>query len=92
MIYVTRSLAAVACLFVLPAVVCAQDSTGQAAKGQDNGLRLQWTRRPSLRAGDMFRMDFRLKLQGDFREFRSEDDPPDTFEMSRRRIGIQGNF
>ena len=95
MTYVTRLLAAVACLFVLPAGVCAQDSNGQAGsgtKGQDSGLQLEWTHRPSLRAGDMFRMDFRLKLQGDFREFSPEDAPPDTFEMSRRRIGIQGNF
>jgi len=93
--YVTRLLAAVACLFVLPAGVCAQDSNAQAGsgtKGQDSGLQLEWTHRPSLRAGDMFRMDFRLKLQGDFREFSPEDAPPDTFEMSRRRIGIQGNF
>jgi len=77
---------------VLPAAVSAQDSKGQGEKDQPHGLRLVWTHRPSLRAGDMLRVDFRLKLQGDFREFSSEDDPPDTFAMSRRRIGIQGNF
>jgi len=89
---VRRSVAAVACLFVLPAAVSAQDSKSQGADGKPHGLRLEWTHRPSLRAGDMLRVDFRLKLQGDFREFSSEDDRPDTFAMSRRRIGIQGNF
>ena len=68
MIYVTRSLAAVVCLFVLPAAVSAQDSKGQGDKEQPHGLRLAWTHRPSLRAGGMLRVDFRLKLQGDFRE------------------------
>jgi phosphate-selective porin OprO/OprP len=91
-IYVTRSLAAVVCLFVLPAAVSAQDSKGQSDKDQPHGLRIEWTHRPSLRAGDMLRVDFRLKLQGDFREFSPADDPPDGFAMSRRRIGIQGNF
>lgn len=92
MIYMTRSVAAVVCLLVLPAAVSAQDSKGKGEKDQPHGLRLEWNHRPSLRAGDMLRVDFRLKLQGDFREFSSVDDPPDTFAMSRRRIGIQGNF
>ena len=91
-IYVTRALAAAVCLLILSTAADAQDSKGQTAKGQASGLELEWTHRPSLRAGDMFRMDFRLKLQGDFRDFSPEDNPPDTFEMSRRRIGIQGNF
>lgn len=92
MTYVVRSLTAIVCLFVLSAAVFAQDSKGQEHKGKPRGLRLEWTHRPSLRAGDLLRVDFRLKLQGDFRNFTSEDNPPDTFAMSRRRIGIQGNF
>jgi phosphate-selective porin OprO and OprP len=90
--YVTRSLTVIVCLFVLPAAVSAQDLRAQGKNDKPHGLRFEWTHRPTLRAGDMLRVDFRLKLQGDFRNFTSEDNPPDTFSLARRRVGIQGNF
>jgi phosphate-selective porin OprO and OprP len=51
-----------------------------------------FTNRPSLRFGSLFRVDVRLKLQGDFRTFDEGVEEQDGFEMNRRRVGIQGNF
>ena len=52
-----------------------------------------WADRPSLRFGKQFQMDFRLKLQADFRQ--SDLDLASrggTFEWGRRRAGIKGSF
>jgi phosphate-selective porin OprO and OprP len=93
--HVTRSIAAAVCLLLLPLAAFAQDPADkpQAADQEGKGgLRFVWTHRPSLRAGHMFRMDFRVKLHGDFRNFSTDETPVDTFDMPRKRIGIQGNF
>lgn len=63
-----------------------------AAGSKDEDRRFRFTNRPSLRFGSQLRVDFRLKLQGDFRTFEEEVDEDDGFEMNRRRIGIQGTF
>jgi hypothetical protein len=36
------------------------------------------------------RVDFRLRLQGDVRSFSAADATEDGFEMTRRRVAIQG--
>ena len=54
-------------------------------------VRVDWNPRPSIRLGRAGRIDFRLKLQGDFRFFDPEQDNElDTCEMHRRRAGIEG--
>ena len=54
-------------------------------------VRMDWNPRPSIRLGDFGRVDFRLKLQGDFRSFDPEQDPDlDTFDLHRRRAGVEG--
>lgn len=54
-------------------------------------VRMDWDPRPSIRFGDVARVDFRLKLQADFRVFDPEqDDELDTFDLHRRRAGIEG--
>ncbi|MCA1560354.1 MAG: OprO/OprP family phosphate-selective porin [Acidobacteria bacterium] len=54
-------------------------------------VRFLFRKPPSLRIGDEFRMDFRVRLQSDIRDFRP--DLPidgDTFVFRRARVGIQG--
>jgi phosphate-selective porin OprO/OprP len=75
---------------VEPAVPAAATSTDSE---DETGVRFLFTTRPSLRVGSHLRIDFRLKLQGDFRTFDPpEVDAEDGFEMNRRRIGVQGTF
>lgn len=72
--------------FALPCVVAAQ-----AQQPPEETVRWQWLPRPSLRAGDVFRIDFRVKLHSDWRWFPEELEPDDgTFAMTRRRFGIEG--
>jgi len=68
-------------------------ATSKTDSDDDKGVRFVFNDRPSLRVGSVFRIDFRLKLQGDYREFDPpEVDEPDGFEMNRRRVGVQGTF
>ena len=53
-------------------------------------MRVDWNPRPSIRFGDVARVDFRLKLQGDFRD--SDPEQEDVFDFRRRRAGIQGEL
>jgi phosphate-selective porin OprO/OprP len=56
-------------------------------------VRMDWDPRPSIRVGDLLRLDFRLKLQGDLRRFSADQSTDDgTFEFHRRRVGIEGEL
>jgi phosphate-selective porin OprO/OprP len=86
-----RRFALLAALLLLPpAAARAQEAQPDAGKK----LRLVWDNRPSLRVGDdWFRMDLRIKLQGDRREFPAEVDlPGDTYVFGRRRVALEGRF
>ncbi len=64
--------------------------TGTPDKG---GVRFVFEGRPSLRFGRVLRVDFRVKLQGDFRGFSpalATDEG--LFDPRRRRVGIEGTF
>jgi phosphate-selective porin OprO/OprP len=63
-----------------------------AADSKNESSRFRFTNRPSLRFGSKLRIDFRLKLQGDYRTFEETVEEDDGFEMNRRRVGIQGTF
>jgi phosphate-selective porin len=55
--------------------------------------RMDWNPRPSLRIGDVARIDFRVKLQLDFRSFSPEQPKhDDTFRFHRRRAAIEGTL
>ena len=82
-----------ACLlgFVMLAqmVTSAQSQPVQAPRPEP--VRMDWNPRPSIRLGDFGRIDFRLKLQGDFRSFDPEQDRDlDGFDFHRRRVGVEG--
>jgi phosphate-selective porin OprO/OprP len=58
---------------------------------EDPPVRFAFPNRPSLRFGSVVRIDFRLRLQGDGHSYSPEEVSDDSaWEMSRRRIGIQG--
>jgi phosphate-selective porin len=60
-------------------------------QGEKNGF--VWADRPSLRFGKLFQMDFRLKLQADFRQSDLDlSSRGGTFEWGRRRAGVKGSF
>mgnify|MGYP001460830503 CR=1 FL=1 len=71
----------------------APDGAQAQQKEGKKGWSLEWDRRPSLRYGKQFRMDFRLKLQTDFAAV--DDDPePDrpAYDFRRKRVGVEGEF
>ncbi len=76
----------------------AQKQTAPAAKKESKkgGFRFQFTKkdkRPSIRVGRMFRMDFRAKHQMDFRLYTPDDRNEETlFDYNRRRFGVEGEF
>jgi phosphate-selective porin OprO and OprP len=73
----------------LPAIVIAV-LLGQAYTTAQG---VEWNPRPTIRLGDVAQIDFRLKLQFDFRGFEPDQDTDThTFEVHRRRAGIQGEL
>jgi len=67
--------------------------TTKKSKAASRGLHVQFKRRPSLRYRDLFRADFRVKLQADSRTITPQDpDERDSFELRRNRIGVEGEF
>jgi phosphate-selective porin OprO and OprP len=82
---------AFAVLMLLVPVAGAAQPQQSAQEPPRPPVRMDWNPRPSIRLGDIGRIDFRLKLQGDFRSFDPEQDPDlETFELHRRRAGIEG--
>lgn len=81
-------------ILLTPLAAAAQTRTDPAEqKKEKKGLRLVWDDRPSLRAGTEVKIDFRVKLQTDFRV--SEWDLQDEggrFELTRRRLGVKGEL
>jgi len=98
--------AVLACTLARPAAAQAPDPPADRAEaagggaqqpergsGGDRLVRLVFPDRPSLRVGSVLRADFRLRLQGDVRGLpRGEADEDGAFEMTRRRVGVQGTF
>lgn len=64
--------------------------SGDGSNG--NGLRFVWREHPSLRAGDWLRLDFGAKVQGD--KLNPGDDPADfdDLQLTRARIGVDGEL
>jgi phosphate-selective porin OprO/OprP len=54
---------------------------------------MTWTPRPSLRLGDVAKIDPRVKVQGDFRWFPAELEPDSgAFAWGLRRVGVEGGL
>ena len=87
-------------LLLFPVVLFGQipeDEDDQQPDQNDSGraLRLTFKNSPSLRAGDVFRMDLKSKWHLDFRHFypaiASPPQTDDTFVLTRARFGLKGN-
>ena len=79
-----------------PPDATAANAAAQQGQGEKQGrsrVRFVIGNHPSLRVGDVLRVDFRVKLHGDFRTF-SPDLVTDEglFDPNRRRLGIEGTF
>ena len=79
-------------LLILSAIpAAAQDEKGEKDE-PDHLLQFHFKRRPSVRVGNVLRVDFRAKFQFDFRGYSPELHPhEDTFDLRSGRIGIEGN-
>lgn len=78
------------CVLLAPVHAAAQSPAAPQEEPRPP-VRVDWNPRPSIRFGRFGRVDLRLKLQGDFRFFDPEQDPDlDTFDLHRRRAGIEG--
>jgi phosphate-selective porin OprO/OprP len=83
------------CLELLPSPARGQGQSfnEEYAKGSDKeGIHLVMKRYPSLRFGNVLRIDFRARFQVDLRSFSPRLDSDPTFEFRRARVGIQGVF
>ncbi len=95
-----KALVSVAVMLVLPQLSFAQEAPPQqaddhaSATNSERVWKFSWDNRPSLRYGDLLRIDFRARLTGDLR--RSEASLRDTdtsrFDIARRRIGVSGEI
>ncbi|MCI0423630.1 MAG: OprO/OprP family phosphate-selective porin [Acidobacteria bacterium] len=84
---------ALLCLELLPSLSPGQSLNEEYEKGSDKeGIHLVMKRYPSLRFGNVLRVDFRARFQADSRNFSPAliDIPP--FELRQARVGIQGVF
>ena len=85
---------ACAALLILSTSAATLSAQAPPADAPDTGkTRVDWNPRPSLRIGDVARIDFRLKLQLDFRGFSPDQAGDDgTFVLHRRRAAIEGTL
>ncbi len=85
---------ACAALLIVSTSVAAINAQAPPADPSDKPkTRIDWNPRPSLRIGDVARIDFRLKLQFDFRAFSPDQSTDDgTFQLHRRRAAIEGRL
>ncbi len=78
---------------LLSVLICLPLSAQDETTDKNSGVRLVFKDKPSLRFGRILRIDFRAKVQGDFRAF-SPDLTTDEgqFDMQRVRFGLEGTF
>jgi len=60
--------------------------------GGGKGFRASWKQHPSIRAGNVFRLDFEAKFQEDGRGTYQGAIGLDPWELHRNRVGIQGHL
>jgi len=75
-----------------PTIAAAAEQGGKK-KEQDEGVRIVFEDRPSIRAGKWLRIDLLLKAQGFYRS--SEQDLTDyggTYGLDRARVGVKGEL
>jgi len=61
-------------------------------KEEPKGWYFQSKNRQSLRYNDQLRIDFRVKLQGDFQSVDPSPEDHPLFDFRRKRVGVEGEF
>ena len=82
------SVVVVAASILLPALASAQDTP---QTDETPAISLRWRNRPSIQIGEHVRLDIRLKLSYDWREFDPDIDEDDS-DWRVRRTGINGQI
>jgi hypothetical protein len=67
------------------------DPEAEPAEG-GKGFRASWKQHPSIRAGNVFRIDFEAKFQEDGRKSYEGAAELEPWELHRNRVGIQGHL
>lgn len=88
--WLTTSDARPSALFPIASTIAQDQSKTKDAPNE--GFRLVWNDRPSIRIGKAVRIDVRVKLQADYRasEWDGLEDGNTEFEFARKRVGVQG--
>ena len=73
-----------------PAATAIQPPAREKPPADDWGFR--WEDHPRLQLGDGTWIDFRARVQADLRESEAEIGDPSAFDVSRRRVGIEGRI
>ncbi len=60
------------------------------ADPRSSGVRFSWKQHPSMRIGDLFRLDVEAKLQEDGHSSYGRVKGLDTWELHRNRVGVKG--
>ena len=84
-----------ACFSLFPQIGRAQNGSQlqSIANNKEGGVRWVMKQYPSLRVGDVLRVDFRARFQADLRQFSPDIKPEEpSFTLHRARFGIQGSF
>jgi len=83
-------------LLAAPAIQAQEQGDPKPPADEEDRARgtFRWRRHPSLRFGRVLRVDFRAKLQFDFRDFTpaQRDHGEELFEIHRARVGVEGRF
>lgn len=75
-----------------PAPDAPRDPEAVQVEEPEGGVRFRWNQHPSIRFGSVFRIDFQVKLQEDWRESYEGAVDLDPWDFHRNRIGIQGHL
>src|SRR5687768_11070653 len=85
-------------LFASPSFAQDTDSTPAtqetSATPAERDWNLRWNNRPSVRYGDLLRIDLRARLVSDLRnpDAALTDNDTSRFDIARRRIGVEGQI
>lgn len=78
------------------AAAVAEEQKQEGKKKKKGEIRFTWKNHPSLRFGNHARIDFRARFQTDTRRsdalLQTDDGEESTFDVARRRIGIDGTL
>ena len=80
--------------FAQDGLALAADANAPAAAASERGWKVSWENRPTVRYGDLLRVDLRARVISDLRRSDASLKESDTsrFDIARRRIGISGEI